>query len=82
MKLREFTTYTTEDGSRIVRAAGRVSTHDDPEKQTESITFQLEIDESTNLNGAILRAKVLQKVHETLFQLGRDYERLGDKFRS
>ena len=82
MKLREFTTETNEGGSQIVRVSGRVSTHGDPEKQTGSITFQLEVDEPTILNGALLRSKVLQKAHDTLFQLARDYERLGDKFRS
>lgn len=82
MKLREFTTITSEDGSQIVRVSGRVSTHDDPEEQAESITFQLEVDLPTVLNGAILRSKVLEKVREMLLPLQKDYERVGDKFRS
>ena len=82
MKLREFTTETSEDGSQIVRASGRVSTHGNPEKQTGSIIFQFEIDEPTVLNGALLRAKVLQQARDTLDQLAKDFERLGDKFRS
>ena len=82
MKLREFTAETSEDGSQIVRVSGRVSTHDDPEKQTGSITFQLEVDQPTILNGAILRSKVLSQARDILDQLAKDFSRLGDKYRS
>ena len=82
MKLQEFTAWTNEDGSQIVRVSGRVSTHDDPEEQKEWIAFQFEIDEPTVLNGAILRAKVLEKARDKLDRLARDFARLGDKYRS
>ena len=82
MKLWEFTSETNEDGSRIVRVSGRVSTHYDLGEQTGSITFQLEIDEPTNLNGALLRAEALSKAQNILDQLASDFLRLGDKFRS
>ena len=82
MKLREVTAHTDEDGERIVRVSGRVSTHDDPEQQTEWITFQIAFDEPTVLNGAILRAKVLEKVRDILDPLAEDFSRLGDKYRS
>ena len=82
MKLREFTTITNEDGSRIVRVSGHVSTHYDLEEQTGSITFQLEVDEPTILNGALLRAKTLGQARDILDQLAGDFAHLGDKFRS
>ena len=82
MKLREFTTETSEDGSQIVRVSGRVSTHDDPEEQTGSITFQLEIDAPTIRNGALLRAEALSEAQSILDQLARDFARLGDKYSS
>jgi hypothetical protein len=79
MKLREFTTETNEDGSRIVRVRARVSNQPDRDAQSEWIEFQCAVDVPTARNGAYLRGEVLRQVRDTLDLLAKDFVRLSDQ---
>ncbi len=79
MILREFTSETNEDGSKIVRVRGRVSDHADREEQSEWIEFQVAVDLPTTRNGARLREDALEKVRDTLAALAKDFMRLADQ---
>ncbi len=79
MKLREFTSETNEDGSRVVRVRARVSDHADREAQGEWIEFQISVDVPTVRNGAILRQEVLMQARESLDQLAKDFRSLSDQ---
>ena len=77
MQLYEFTTVTNEDGSKLVRASGRVANHPERGEQTEWIEFQFSIDVQTVRNGAALRREVLTQAHEKLFELAKNFERIA-----
>ena len=79
MILREFTSETNEDGSKIVRVRGRVSDHADRDEQSEWIEFQVAVDVATVLNGAFLRREVLQKARDTLDRLAAGFGHLADR---
>jgi hypothetical protein len=77
MPIFELTTTTNEDGSTIVRAAGRISDHPASDEQSEWIAFQISIEQKTVLNGALLRSKVLEQVAQRIQTLAREFEQLG-----
>ncbi len=77
MMLRELTSETNEDGSRIVRVRARVSDHADRDEQPEWIEFQVAVDWPTSHSGASLRREVLEKASVTLDKLARDFGRLA-----
>ena len=78
MILREFTSETNEDGSKIVRVKARVSDHADRDAQSDWIEFQVAVDVPTRLNGALLRQEALEKARNTLIALARDFGRIAD----
>ncbi len=79
MKLREFTSETNEDGSKIVRIRARVSDDADRDAQSKWIEFQFTVDLATRLNGARLRQKTLEKARDTLMALAKDFGRIADE---
>ena len=81
MQLREFTSETNQDGSKVVRVAARISNHPNYDEQSEWIQFQLAIDVPTIRNGAILRREALEKARDILFQLAKDFQQLSDQAR-
>ncbi len=79
MLLREFTSETNEDGTRIVRVGARVSDHADRDEQSEWIEFQVAVDVPTIRNGALLRREVLHKVRDTLDRLAAGFGHIADQ---
>ncbi len=77
MMLREFTSETTVDGSKIVRVRARVSDLADRDAQNDWIEFQIEVDVPTVRSGALLRREALQQASETLRALAQDFERIA-----
>ena len=77
MLLREFTSTTNDDGTEIVRVHARISDHSNPAEQQEWIEFQFSIEAQTIRNGAVLRKEALEKAHEILFQLAKNFEHIG-----
>lgn len=77
MRLYDFGTEMSDDGEKIVAVSGRIADQRDPAKQTAHITFRFAVDLPTIRNGAILRKEALNTMHETLFQLAKDFERFG-----
>ncbi len=82
MLLREFTSETNEDGSRIVRIRARVSDHADRDEQPEWIEFQVAVDVDTTRNGARLRQDALEKARDTLDALAMVFKRFADQSQS
>ena len=82
MKLREFTSETNEDGSKIVRIHARVSDDADRDAQSKWIEFQFTVDLPTTRNGARLRQETLEKARDTLTALAKEFGRLADKSQS
>ncbi len=73
MILREFTSETNEEGSKIVRVRGRVSDHEDRDEQSEWIEFQFTVDLPAVRNGARLRQEALEKARDTLTALAKEF---------
>ncbi len=79
MILREFTSETNGDRSKIVRVRARISDHADIDRQSEWIEFQITVDLPTQLNGARLRKKTLKKARATLKSLAKNFELIADE---
>ena len=79
MILREFTSETNEDGKKIVRVQARISDQANIDTQSDWIEFQITVDQSTRLNGALLRQKTLENVRDTLVTLAKQFGRLAEE---
>ena len=75
MILREFTSETNGDRSKIVRVRARISNEEDLDLQTEWIEFQVVVDFPTVHGGALLRNDVLLQVSELLRSLAGSFQR-------
>ncbi len=73
MILREFTSETNGDRSKIVRVRARISNEEDLDLQTEWIEFQVVVDMKINHGGALLRYGVLSQVSELLRSIADDF---------
>lgn len=77
MRLVEFTAiHDANDPTKIVRVRLRMESGADPEPE-EWIEAKVAIDSPTVLNGALLRARVLERIRDILSRLSGDFERLG-----
>ncbi len=79
MKLRDLTSETNEDGTRIARVRARISDQADFNAQEEWISFQIKVDDPIGAHGAVILANALARAREEIDKLLEEVRLATDK---
>ena len=79
MKLRDLTSETNEDGTRIARVRARISDQADYNAQVEWISFQLVVDNPIGAHGAVILTNALERAREEIGELVKEVRMATDK---